>query len=161
TAPEAPTAPPAAPAPVNPPVVAAGDTLAPTISAVAIGRRWRVGAKLTPAKRGRLATGATLRFRLSEAARTTVTISQPATGRRVSGRCQRVTKATRGQAKCRIANVRTTLRASGKAGVNTIRITGKIGRKTLKPGPYVVTVSAIDAAGNRAAPKTARFTISR
>lgn len=53
------------------------------------------------------------------------------------------------------------LRRSGVGGPNRIRFTGRIGRRPLRPGRYRVVLTATDAAGNRSAPKAARFRIVR
>jgi hypothetical protein len=54
-----------------------------------------------------------------------------------------------------------TLRRSGLEGPNRIRFTGRIGRRALRAGRYRAVLRAIDAAGNRSAPKVARFRIVR
>jgi hypothetical protein len=54
-----------------------------------------------------------------------------------------------------------TLRRSGISGPNRIRFTGRIGRRALRPAPHRAVLTATDAAGNRSAPKVARFRIVR
>jgi hypothetical protein len=79
--------------------------------------------------RGRL----TIRFRLSE--RATVTL-------RLQRRVGRRYRTTRGQ-----------LRRAGRAGVNTVRFSGRLGGRRLRPGAYRLVVTARDAAGNQAPAK--------
>ena len=48
------------------------------------------------------------------------------------------------------------------AGTNKVRFQGRLSRsKKLKPGRYLLTITATDSAGNRSAPKGTRFTIVR
>ena len=63
----------------------------------------------------------------------------------------------------RHARYRTIIRLtrSGKAGGNLTRFSGRIGKRALRPGRYRVRITAIDAAGNRSAPRSARFRIAR
>ena len=53
------------------------------------------------------------------------------------------------------------LRRSGIKGINTIRFTGRIGRRALRAGRYRAVITATDAAGNRSAPSLTRFRIVR
>ncbi len=48
---------------------------------------------------------------------------------------------------------------TGKTGANSIRFSGRIGSKALKPGSYRALLTATDAAGNRSAPKSASFRV--
>jgi hypothetical protein len=145
TAPPTATPPPTGTPP--PSVLPIADRLAPTISALSIGRRWRAGSTLatlstTPRKRKRPPVGTAIRLRLSEAATLTLAFSQPSKrGRLVA---------------------RGTLKLRAHAGTNTIRFAGRLSAtKRLKAGAYRLTATATDAAGNRSLPRTARFTIVR
>jgi hypothetical protein len=84
--------------------------------------------------RRRFAKRTTLRWRLSEAARITVRID------RLSGRKRR-----------RVRSI--SRRAAG--GVGRLRLSAR----RLKPGRYRLTLTAVDAAGNRSAPKSIAFRI--
>jgi hypothetical protein len=53
-----------------------------------------------------------------------------------------------------------TLRASGQSGVNHVRFTGKVGKRTLKPGRYRATIIAT-AGHAKSRPVTLSFTILR
>jgi hypothetical protein len=53
------------------------------------------------------------------------------------------------------------LTRSGKAGGNLTRFSDRIGKRALRPRRYRVQITAIDAAGNRSAPRSARFRIAR
>jgi hypothetical protein len=49
----------------------------------------------------------------------------------------------------------------GSAGKNVKSFSGRIGKKTLRPGTYRATLVATDAAGNRSLPKRLKFRIVR
>ena len=52
-----------------------------------------------------------------------------------------------------------TLRRAGKAGKNSVKFTGRLGRKALAVGSYRAVIGATDAAGNKAKTKTLSFRI--
>jgi hypothetical protein len=51
------------------------------------------------------------------------------------------------------------LKRSSHKGANRIAFSGRIGRRVLRPGRYVATITAADASGKRSAPRTLRFTV--
>jgi hypothetical protein len=53
------------------------------------------------------------------------------------------------------------LRRAGKAGVNKVRFSGRLGRRTLRPGAYRLRVVARDAAGNQSKSKARKFRVVR
>jgi hypothetical protein len=95
----------------------------------------------TPRAAG-LARGTRFRFRLSEPARVALKIQRALTGRR--SRYRTVGALSR----------------SAMSGPNVVRFSGRLGRRALRPGRYRVRITATDAAGNRSAPRTARFRIA-
>jgi dipeptidyl aminopeptidase/acylaminoacyl peptidase len=107
--------------------VGAKDTTGPRISGVTLShRRWRrsnrPGGSSAP-------IGTTIAFRLSEAARATLTFKRAKSGRRAGS-----------------------ISLAAKAGTNRIRFRGRIGRSFLTPGHYKLVLSARDAAGNKSKP---------
>jgi hypothetical protein len=104
-----------------------------------------------PVHKGRK-RGATLRFTLSETARVRVAFERKADGRRVKvlgkRRCK-LTKANAAKPRCTRYVAAGRLTATGKAGANKLAVNGKIAGKTLKPGRYRLTLSAVDAGGLR------------
>jgi hypothetical protein len=54
-----------------------------------------------------------------------------------------------------------TLTRPGAAGTNSIRFTGRLGRRGLRPGRYRALMAATDVAGNRSAARVARFRVAR
>jgi hypothetical protein len=109
------------------------DRQAPTVRGLELSRR-RFHA--TPSGRR---YGTTLRLTLSEPSRLEITV------RRRSGR--------------RLVRVPGTVRASGAAGRISVRLTGRVGSRRLAPGRHVLTLVAIDAAGNRSAAVRRSFTV--
>jgi uncharacterized delta-60 repeat protein len=53
------------------------------------------------------------------------------------------------------------LTRSSRAGGNRVRFSGRVGRRTLRPGRYRATLTAVDRAGNRSKPSAVRFRIVR
>jgi hypothetical protein len=119
--------------------------------------RWRTH----KVKRGpRLPVGTTFRFTLDRAAQVRFTFSQLVTGRRVGGRCVKVTKSNKSKSRCDRAQAAGTLNVTGKTGANSVAFSGKISGRTLKPGSYRVLVTAL-ADSKKSAAQTIRFTIAR
>jgi hypothetical protein len=119
-------------------------------------------ASLLPKFTRRPPVGTTIRFKLSEPSRPTLTFSQPKIGRKVGRRCVATTRTNRRKPRCTIPNVRGSLAFNGHAGTNKVRFQGRLSRtKRLKPGRYTLTITATDSAGNRSNAKTTSFTIVR
>jgi hypothetical protein len=97
----------------------------------------------TPAS-ARAPRGTRLRYTVSEPARVTVAIQRKV--RR------------RGHVRHRTVG---TLRRGAKVGANSIRLTGRIGKRVLRPGRYRAVLRATDAAGNRSAAKRIGLRITR
>jgi subtilisin-like proprotein convertase family protein len=119
---------------------ASADTLAPSITGLALtNRRFGVGRATTAVAARRKRVGTKFRYTLTERASVEVVIE-----RRKGKRWTRV---------------RTTLTRQGSAGANTLRFSGRVGRRKLRPGAYRAQFTATDAAGNRSRTATVRFTI--
>jgi hypothetical protein len=121
---------------------ATGDRVRPVISRLRVSpRRWRLARGRT-AKAAAVKRGTTISFLLSERARTTLRIE------RRSGR--------------RWHAVVTLTRTSMRAGANSVKFTGRVGRRIrLRPGTHRLVVTAIDPAGNRSAAGRVGFTVVR
>ncbi len=147
-------------APPQPPVVI--DTTRPALTGVReTNRVFAVGRGATPisARKRRVKVGTTFRFTLSEAATVKLAISQAQIGRRVGKRCRKLSRRNRNKRRCHRFAPRGTLTRTGAAGANSIRFTGRIGRRALKPGSYRVKIKATDAAGNVAFPVALTFRV--
>ena len=134
------------------------DTTAPRISGLRVtNRRFAVGRRSTPLI-ARARRGTTFVFRLSEDARTTITIARRLQGRRKGERCVKPRSGLRRRC-TRLAHDGDARRARTRAGRNRIAYTGRTRRRALRPGRYRATVRAVDAAGNRSAPRAVDFTV--
>jgi hypothetical protein len=121
----------------------APDTTAPLVTGFkAMPAVFAIARAGTPAS-ARAARGTRLRYILSEPARVTVAL-------------KRAVKRA-GHLRYRSAG---SLRRSGSRGANTIRFSGRIGKRALRPGLYRAVIRATDAAGNRSAAKRIRLRIT-
>lgn len=143
------------------------DRVKPALSKVRLSAtRFRAGRASTAlaarASRGRrraaVPSGTTLRFTLSEAATVRVAVVRLRSGRTQRGKCR--AGARRGR--------RCTLRATVKsftrrrpAGAGSIAFSARFGRRALPAGGYELRLVPTDAAGNRGATRTVRFTLVR
>jgi hypothetical protein len=82
--------------------------------------------------------GTTVRFRLDTAATVRLRVFRVKGGRRVGS-----------------------LVRAGRAGSNKLRFRGRFGRRTLRPGRYVVRARAMNSAGRRSATRSVKFRIIR
>lgn len=109
----------------------------------------------------RAAVGTTVRYRLSEAARVTFTVTTLRAGRKHAGKCQKPSRANlRGRRCTRRVTIGLFTRSSG-AGANNFRFTGRIRRRKLAPGRYTLLAQAIDTAGRKSGRPTRSFRIVR
>jgi hypothetical protein len=117
------------------------DALAPTLSASLTNRRFRVARRGTPLAARRAPRGTRFRYRLSEPAKLAIAIEKCRTRR-----CTRYRR-------------RGALTRTGQTGANSVRFSGRLGRKALKPGRYRARLRATDAAGNASQRRTLTFTV--
>ena len=90
-----------------------------------------------------------------------IAIARRAPGRRVGRRCRPPSRRLSGRRRC-VRYVRVgALRASGKAGVNRLSFSGRIGRRALRPGRYRARATATDLAGNVSAERRLTFRVVR
>jgi hypothetical protein len=142
----------------------AADKTAPTLSASLTNRRFRVGRAKTATsaakKKKKAPLGTKFRIRLSEPAAYRISIQKLTRGVKAGKRCVKPSKKHRRGKKCTIASGAGTLsRSGGRAGLNSVVFSGRVGKKALKPGSYRANVTATDAAGNRSKQKTVTFTV--
>ena len=152
--------PPAAPTPPAP--LTPRDVTAPVVSRLALtNTTFAVARGATPIAAA-ARRGTRVRYTLSEPATVTFAISRARPGRRVAGRCRRPTRANRGRRRCtRYVKVGRTIRRASPAGRSTLRFTGRIGRRALRPGRHRMAVAATDGAGNSSRARRLRFRIVR
>jgi hypothetical protein len=146
--------------------VAVADRTAPVIGQPSLSHRSFAvarGATAISARRhhrGR-ARGTTIRFTLSELATVKLTFTHKVSGKRVGKRCVATgARRGRGHKRCKVVKTDGALvRSSLAAGPEGVGFSGRIGHHRLKPGAYQLRIDATDPAGNKAAPRTLRFTI--
>jgi hypothetical protein len=123
-----------------------------------VGRRPTRTIGQTAAKRRRHPKGTTFSFSLDQPAKVTVAFRRALPGRRVGRSCKAPTHRLRHRRKCvRLRSVGSLTR-DGHAGNNRVAFSGRIGRKTLRPGRYRAVFTATNAAG-ASPPRTLRFKI--
>ncbi len=109
----------------------------------------------------RISARSRFRFRLSEAARVRIGIERALAGRRKGRRCVAPGKSRRGARRCTRWREVAALRRQGQAGPNSIRLSRKVRKRTLRAGPYRAVATATDAVGNRSRPRRARVSATR
>jgi hypothetical protein len=124
------------------------------------------GGKITSARKRKrkVKRGTRFRYRLSEAAKVTITIERKLKGRRVKkGKkktvCAKPTRKNRKKHKCTRYKRVGRLTASKKAGKQTTPFTGRFKGKALKRGRYRATIVATDAQGAKSKPRRLSFRI--
>jgi hypothetical protein len=90
---------------------------------------------------------AKLSYTLSGAAKVKLVVALATKGRTVKGMCVAAAKRSRSGKACTRYTAKGTLALSGKAGTNTTVLSTKLGRKTLAPGTYRLTLTATPASG--------------
>ena len=79
----------------------------------------------------------------------TVRIDRKTKGRKVRGKCRKVTRKTKSKKKCtRYVKAGKLVRKNLKAGARKIKFSGRIGKKKLKPGKYRASVTAYNSGGS-------------
>jgi hypothetical protein len=146
------------PGPPGPTTGQSADTTPPTITGLRMlpDIFWVAGDRSPVHAARHLPRGSTLRFRLSEGAWVRITISREtlAPGPRRS-RCQRPSDRQRDRRAERVGILRDTY----TAGVQRVRISGRIGRRPLSRGRYVIRLRASDRVGNLSSITATRFTV--
>jgi hypothetical protein len=137
------------------------DRTKPKISRLSMTRRrFAIGLHATARRAATQKKGSAFRYRLSERASVTITIERPKPGRRSGSRCRPSSPRLKHHKRCtRYAKLGTLSRHTSKAGRKTVKFSGRIGKKALKPGRYRATLRAKDPAGNRSAPRRITFRI--
>ena len=154
--------PPLAGAPGGPPA----DDTDPTLGLSASRRRFRVGARAMPVDGDAIATrkarkGTTLRLRLSEPARVRFVVLRKSRGRKVGRRCVKPTRRNRNRKRCTRLTRKGTFTRSAPAGRSKVAWSGRIRRKALKRGGYVLRATPTDAAGNTGKARSLSIKIMR
>jgi uncharacterized delta-60 repeat protein len=138
------------------------DTTPPILTASLTHKRFRVGRGRSPfgTRRRRAPVGTTIRYRLSEAARVTITIQRARPGVRRGRRCVKPRRNLRGRRCTRFVRVGRLVRESPQ-GRSRVRFNGRIKRRALRPGRYRAVLRAVDAAGNKSTARRLGFRVVR
>jgi DNA-binding beta-propeller fold protein YncE len=113
-------------------------------------------------KKKRKKSGGKVSFRLNEAASVTFKVKQRVRGRRDKrGRCVKRTRKNRKKRKCiRVVTLRGGFTRAGAAGANSFRFTGRLRKRTLRPGRYLL-VATPTADGKSGLARSTSFRIKR
>jgi CSLREA domain-containing protein len=125
---------------------------------------WRDGPLLASVagKAKRPPVGTTFSFTLNEAARVSLSFAQRVGGRKVKGKCVAQTKKNRHKHACKRTVTRGAVSLLAHAGANKAIFQGRISHALkLKPGVYVVVITAKNSTGQRSAPARLSFTVVR
>jgi hypothetical protein len=134
---------------------------APALSAVSLTNRSFAPTGVRAKSRKRVARGTTFRFTLSESAKVRIAFERRTGGRRVGGKCLAPTRARRNRRACTRYVAIGSISASGVAGRNSVKFSGRLKGRPLAVGAYRATLAATDSAGQRSQPATLRFSVVR
>ena len=124
--------------------------------------RFAVDRSGPPEVQAGVARGTTFRYDLSKKADVFFFLDRGAKGRVVGGHCRRESSRNRHDRPCAFYVRSGSFKQVGKEGANVKFFSGRIGRLTLKPAHYKVTLVAVDDMGNPSTPgKVLRFTLLR
>ena len=151
---------PAATSPITTTAVAGGPAVKPTVTGFSeSSSRWRRGRSLPHIASG-APVGTTFSFSLNEPASVNLTFTQSVSGRRVAGRCVAPGHRNAGRPRCKRTLLAGSFTVPGHAGLDKVGFQGRVsGTKTLKPGSYLVSVTAREAHGLRVVSRSLSFTI--
>jgi virginiamycin B lyase len=106
-------------------------------------------------------TGTSFSYSLSEAATVQIAVAQLVGGRKSGSTCVKLTNKNRKAKRCSRSSVKATIVRGAASGANVLVFSGRIGNRSLKPGRYLATATATDAAGNASTASTTAFKIVR
>lgn len=109
---------------------------------------------------GKRPVGITFSVALNEQATVSFSFVQRSIGRMVGDKCVAKTSRNAGREACKRSAVAGVLSFAGHSGTNRVVFEGRIPHsKKLKPGRYMLVITATNAAGQHASPKSLSFTI--
>ena len=132
----------------------------PSLSSFGVTKRFRVGRAATPRSAARKPRrGGAFTYTVSEPGVVTFAIARALPGRRSGRRCVAPRRRLARAKRCTRLVRAGTLTRRALAGRNRTAFSGRIGKKALKPGRYVVTLTARDSLGQTSNSRKAKFTI--
>lgn len=109
--------------------------------------------------------GTRIRFTLSEAAKVKLSFALKSKGRKVRSqgktKCAKPTRKNRKRKRCTRYVLKGSFTVNGKAGKNDLKFSGKVGKRTLKPGTYRLTLVATDPKGLKSKQARLAFRVLR
>jgi hypothetical protein len=141
-------------------IEAVGQPAKPTVTGFSeSSSRWRRGRSLPQISRV-APVGTTFSFALNEPASVNLTFTQSVSGRRVAGRCVAPSHRNAGRPQCKRPLTVGSFALTGHAGLDSVGFQGRLSRsKTLKPGSYLVKLTARDARRLKVVSPSLSFTI--
>jgi len=123
--------------------------------------RWRRGHSLPHiSSAGGAPVGTTFSFSLNEPASVNLAFTQRVPGRLLAGRCVAPSHSNAGRPRCKRTLTVGSFAVPGHAGLDSVGFQGRLSRsKTLKPGSYLVSLTARDARGQKIVSRSLAFTI--
>jgi hypothetical protein len=143
------------------------DATPPVITRLGISPRAFVAANIGASVVAAATVGGRVTYTLSEPARVTFTVKRRSAGVEVGTTCVKSTPKVLSQLKGKprrcglLRSVRGRFAISGVQGLNRFRFTGRLNRRALHVGRYVLSAQAKDAAGNLAKTVRAAFEIRK
>ena len=147
---------PAGGAPPAPPVPP--DTQKPKLSALSMSPPKFVAANSGPALLS-AAVGTHVSYKLSEPAKTTLTVERGKPGFKKGKNCVAKKPSKSARSCTRYVKVKGSLTHEGVSGLNTFRFMGRIANKSLAPGRYRLNAVSADPAGNKSQQQRLSFQI--
>jgi hypothetical protein len=150
-----------------PPSSGGSDTTVPVLTRLAISPQAFPAGSRGPSVSAAKTAGGVVTYTLSEPATTTFTVKRKQAGVKVGGTCVKSTRRVRSQLRGRphrcdfIVSVRGSFTHSGVQGSNRFRFTGRLGRRALAAGSYVLLAAPQDAAGNSGKSRSVSFQIQQ
>ncbi len=125
------------------------DTLAPLLSRLTVGPAKFVAAPSGPSAAAKK-TGTRIKYSVSEGGTTTFTVAKATPGVKSGGHCVKPTKRNRHRRRCtRYVTQRGSFDHADSPGANSLRFTGRLRNRKLKPGRYRLIATPTDTAGNK------------
>jgi hypothetical protein len=138
-----------------------GADAAPNLTALDVLREAFAAARSGPSLRAAGARiGTKVSYALSESATVTFTVERAKAGRRVGGKCRKRTGRNRRRSKCNL-RLKGSFTHQGGQGANSFYFTGRLRRRKLSPGRYLLVARARGVGGNRSAASRVKFRIVR
>lgn len=109
----------------------------------------------------KVTTGTTLAVDVSEASTLEITVAQQSAGKRSGSKCVKPTAKLKKAKGCTRLTAKGIVTAAVPAGKSTVKFTGKVAGKTLKPGDYQLTVIAKNALGKVSTARTVKLSVVR